>query len=279
MTPRVRQAIRTGVYLNGATIMTTSTDRHVRIAREAGYDGVEVRAERLLIAPAEVAAAAAIVRPSEVWSLNGIQLGLTPDGGLDHGRLTAEMAPRLDICRRLGARYLLVVPPRAAGADRERTIAAMRAGLTILRDVAARDGIGVAFEFLGFVDCPIDTPELAGRVVADLPGVDLVLDSCHWHASGAGSLGAFPIDRLSMVHLNDAPAMAPRDIQDADRLLPGRGVIRLAELIGSLRAAGYRGPWSLETFNPDHWAADPEDIAAAGRAAVADLLATPAVTT
>jgi sugar phosphate isomerase/epimerase len=255
--------------------MTTPTDRHLQIARETGYDGVEVRAERLLADPAEVAMAADIVRPSEVWSLNGIQLQLTPGGGLDHRRLATEMEPRLDICRRLGAAYLLVVPPRAADADRERAIEAMRDGLTILRDAAAGDGIGVAFEFLGFADCPIDTPQLAGQVVADLPGVDLVLDSCHWHASGAGSLDAFPIDRVAMVHLNDAPAKPPRDIEDADRLLPGRGVIRLAELIAMLRAGGYQGPWSLETFNPDYWAASPEEIAMEGRAAVARLLDAP----
>jgi 4-hydroxyphenylpyruvate dioxygenase len=262
-----------GVHLNGATIMTTPTDRHLRIARETGYDGVEVRAERLLADPDEVGSAADIVRPSEIWSLNGIQLQLTGEGGVDRVRLAAEMTPRLDICRRLAAAYLLVVPPRAPGADREGAIGAMRDGLTILRDAAARDGIGVAFEFLGFGDCPIDTPELAGRVVADLPGVDLVLDSCHWHASGAGSLEAFPIDRLAMVHLNDAPPKAPRQIEDADRLLPGRGVIRLTDMVGRLRAAGYSGPWSLETFNPDYWAAPPEEIAAEGRAAIARVLA------
>ena len=266
------QRLGSGVHLNGATIMTTPTDRQLQIARETGYDGVEVRAERLLADPAEVTAAAGIVRRSEVWSLNGIQLQLTPGGGLDHRRLATEMEPRLDICRRLGAAYLLVVPPRAADADRERAIEAMRDGLTILRDAAAGDGIGVAFEFLGFADCPIDTPQLAGQVVADLPDVDLVLDSCHWHASGAGSLDAFPIDRVAMVHLNDAPAKPPRDIEDADRLLPGRGVIRLAELIAMLRAGGYRGPWSLETFNPEYWAASPEVIATEGRAAVARLL-------
>jgi sugar phosphate isomerase/epimerase len=264
------------VYLNGATIMTTPTDRHLRIARRTGYDGIEVRAERLLIDPAEVAAVAAIVQPSEVWSLNGIQLQLNPAGGLDRRLLAAEMTPRLDICRGLAAEYLLVVPPRAEGADRERAIRAMRDGLAILRDTAARDGIGIAFEFLGFGDCPIDTPELAGRVVADLPGVDLVLDSCHWHASGSGSLDAFPIERLAMVHLNDAPARPPRDVEDADRLLPGRGVIRLTELVAMLRAGGYRGPWSLETFNPRYWATPPEVIATEGRDALARLLDQPA---
>jgi sugar phosphate isomerase/epimerase len=65
-----------GLHLNGATIMTTPTDKHVRIARDAGYAGVEVRAERLLTPDAveELRAAAELIREGEVWSLNGIQI-------------------------------------------------------------------------------------------------------------------------------------------------------------------------------------------------------------
>jgi 2-keto-myo-inositol isomerase len=271
-------SVELGIHLNGATIMTTPTPTHIRIARATGYAGVEVRAERLLDSPSEVddTVRETDLRPGEIWSLNGIQLQLGSDGRLDRRRLDKEMPPRLAICRRLGALYLLVVPPRAAGADRTLAIQAMRDGLEILRDASARDDIGVAFEFLGFGDCPIDTPALAGEVVAGLDGVDLVLDSCHWHASGSGSLDAFPVERLAMVHLNDAPPKPPREIEDADRLLPGRGVIRLAELVDALRARGYRGPWSLETFNASYWAEPPERVAADGLAAVEALLEQPA---
>ncbi|MFL5689982.1 MAG: sugar phosphate isomerase/epimerase family protein [Chloroflexota bacterium] len=262
----------TGIFLNGATIMTTSTARHIEIARAAGFDGVEVRAERLLDAPDEVREAAAVVSPGEVWSLNGIQLQLTHDGGLDRARLEAELPPRLEICRVLGASYLLVVPPRAPGAEPAASVAAMRDGLGRVRDAAASVGLGVAFEFLGFADCPIDTPALAAAVVSGVAGVDLVLDSCHWHATGAGSLDVFPVDRLAMVHLNDAPDKPPREIEDADRVLPGAGVIRLADLVAALKARGYRGPWSLETFNPAYWANDPMDIATSGLRLVRDLI-------
>jgi 2-keto-myo-inositol isomerase len=110
-------------------------------------------------------------------------------------------------------------------------------------------------------------------VVSDVPGVELVLDSCHWHASGAGSLDGFPVERLAMVHLNDAPAKPAREIEDADRVLPGQGVIALTDLVGELRERGYRGPWSLETFNPTYWADDPLEIATTGRRLVGELLA------
>jgi 2-keto-myo-inositol isomerase len=216
-----------------------------------------------------------MVRPGEVWSLNGIQLQLEPAGRLDRARLDAELGPRLEICRAFGASYLLVVPPRAAGAERASALVAMREGLAHVRDAASQIGVGAAFEFLGFDDCPIDAPALAGDVVAAVEGVELVLDSCHWHASGAGSLDGFPVERLAMTHLNDAPAKPPREIEDADRVLPGRGVIRLEELVTGLRDRGYRGPWSLETFNPTYWAEDPLVVAETGRRLVGDLL-TPA---
>jgi 2-keto-myo-inositol isomerase len=263
---------RGGVFLNGATIMTTPTDQHIRIAREAGYDGVEVRAERLLEDADELRAAADLVRPHEVWSLNGIQVKLTAEGSLRSDLLTDELEPRLAACEALGADYLLIVPPRMGGVSRDLALAGVRDGVRRIRDAAATRGIRVAFEFLGFGDCPIDTPALAARLVEDLDGVDLVLDSCHWHASGAGSLDAFPVERLAMVHLNDAPAKPPRLIEDADRLLPGRGVIGLDGLIAALRERGYGGPWSLETFNPAYWEQEPLDVAQEGRSTLRRLL-------
>ena len=260
------------VFLNGATIMTTPTARSVTIARDAGFVGVEVRTERLLQAPDEVREAAAAVRAGEVWSVNGLQLQLDGQGGLDRSRLASELLPRLDLAVSVAAGYLLVVPPRAAGVDLGRAITAMRDGLTIVSDAAARRCIRVAFEFLGFGDCPINSTALAAQVVAGLDDVELVLDSCHWHAAGSEDLDVFPVERIAMVHLNDAPAKPPRSIEDDDRLLPGDGVIALTTLVGALRAHGYAGPWSLETFNPAYWTVDPLTIATGGRSRLADLL-------
>jgi 2-keto-myo-inositol isomerase len=269
---RTSRALASGSYLNGATLMTTPTDRLVQIARAAGYDGVEVRAERTLEDADEVRRASAQLRPGEVWSLNGIRVGIDADGSLERETLEADLEPRLAVCRALGAAYLLVVPPRVPGLDPALAIASVRKGLVILRDRLLAEGIGVAFEFLGFFDSPIDTPERAGRVVEGIEGVDLVLDSCHWHASGSAPLERFPVERLAMVHLNDAPAKDPARIEDAERLLPGEGVIRLRELLADLGERGYRGPYSLETFNPDHWAAPPERIAARGLNALRSLV-------
>jgi 2-keto-myo-inositol isomerase len=274
-TPHAR---RRGLHLNGATIMTTATRDHIRIARRTGYAGVEVRAERLLGAPDELHDAASVAEPGEVWSLNGLQVKLEADGSPRRDLLADELRPRLDICRTLGARYLLVVPPRAADIEPSAAITGMRAALEIVRDAAGAVNVGVAFEFLGFRDCPIDSPGRAAELVDGLDGVELVLDSCHWHASGSQPLDQFPVDRLRMVHVNDAPPKAPRDIEDGDRLLPTLGVIALGDLVEQLRARGYDGPWSLETFNAGYWSRDPEEVARQGRALVEPLLGAASIT-
>lgn len=244
--------------------MTTPTPLQLEVARAAGFAGIEARAERLLADPAEVAATTSAVRPGEVWSLNGVRIGLSEDGTLDRETLESDLSARLEICRAIGSAYLLAVPPRLAGLDEAAALPGMREGLQRARDRAEEYEVRVAFEFLGFFDCPIGTVQAAAAAVDGVEAVDLVLDSCHWHASGAGSLDPFQVERVAMVHLNDAPAKPPREIEDADRVLPGEGVIRLGELLAALRARGYQGPWSLETFNAGYWEEDPASVAGRG---------------
>ncbi len=260
------------IYLNGATLMTTRTPRVMAIARETGYTGIEARAERLLKDAAEVRMTAEIVRPREVLTLNGVALTVRADGRMDRRLIEDDLKPRLRICQDLRSPYLLAIPPRAPGLETRRAIAGTRDALELARDRADRVGIRIAFEFLGFGDCPINTPEIATETVDGIEGIDLVLDSCHWHASGSRPLISFPFDRLALVHLNDAPDKLPRDIEDADRVLPGEGVIQLKTLLAGLKAGKYTGPWSLETFNPGYWNEDPEAIARRGYTAIDTLL-------
>ena len=263
------------VYLNGATLMTTPTQRVLEIARDTGYAGIEARAERLLSDSAEVRATAEVARPGDVLTLNGVALTVRADGRMDRQLLEADLGLRLRICGDLGSPYLLAIPPRARGLATGNAIPGTRDALELARDRADAMGIQIAFEFLGFADCPINTPAIAAETVEGIDAIDLVLDSCHWHASGSQPLAGYPVDRIVLVHLNDAPNKPPREIEDADRVLPGEGVIRLADLVRDLGARGYAGPWSLETFNPGYWNEDPADVARRGLMAVTPITRLP----
>lgn len=259
------------VYLNGATLMTTPTPLVLEIARDAGYAGIEARAERLLRDPAEVRTTADVTQPREVLTLNGVALTVRPDGRMDRSLIEADLAARLQICRDLGSPYLLAIPPRAPGLETRRAIPGTRDALELARDRAGGVGVRIAFEFLGFGDSPINTLAIAAETVDGIDAVDLVLDSCHWYASGSQSLDDYPVERVILVHLNDAPDKPPREIEDADRVFPGAGVINLPELLSNLQKRGYEGPWSLETFNPNYWKQDPATIARTGYQAVTRL--------
>ena len=64
----------------------------------------------------------------------------------------------------------------------------------------------------------------------------------------------------------------PRDrIQDADRVMPGHGVIPLREILRRLRQRGYDGPLSLELFHPGYWSRDPIAVAVEARRALEGL--------
>ena len=135
------------IYLNGATLMTTPTQDVVAIAREAGYSGIEARAERLLRDATEVRATAAVVRPNEVLALNGVALSLRSDGRMDGKLIEADLKPRLSIGREIGSPYLLAIAPRAPGLATSRAMPGTRDALEVARDRAAVMGIGIAFEF------------------------------------------------------------------------------------------------------------------------------------
>jgi 2-keto-myo-inositol isomerase len=262
------------LYLNGATIMTTPTPRQLEVAVSAGFAGIEARAERLRGREnaGELSATVKAVTSGggKVLSVNGLGLQALPDGELDAKQLSADLPELLDITASLGAPLLLVVPMRAPGVSFEAALEGMREGLARAHEASVRHGIALGFEFLGFGDCPINTPAKALRVAEALPDVGFVPDSCHLYASGA-QFRDFPIERLRLVHLNDVPLPPARSIEDCDRVLPGEGRIPLQQYVRELRRAGFDGPWSLETFNELLWTQDPEQIASRGYKALRAL--------
>jgi 4-hydroxyphenylpyruvate dioxygenase len=98
----------------------------------------------------------------------------------------------------------------------------------------------------------------AYRVVAavDHPQVGILFDPAHYRTTMTKFEDLTPdrTGRVVHVHLNDMRDI-PADLSDcnADRVLPGEGVLDLPVLIGALEAGGYGGSYSIEMFNRDLW--------------------------
>ncbi len=82
------------------------------------------------------------------------------------------------------------------------------------------------------------------------PNCGMLLDSWHWHHSGAtpADIVAAGKDRIVHVHLADAPKIPPEDIRDNERLFPGEGVLDWKGFFGALQKIGYADAVAPEVF-------------------------------
>lgn len=102
------------------------------------------------------------------------------------------------------------------------------------------------------------------------PNLGLMWDFFHYFKSEVPleAIRRIPADKLWLVHVDDAPDIAPEALTDPDRVYPGRGVLPLPAYFTLLRERGYTGPVSVELFNQEYYRQPPQEIA---RAAFASL--------
>ncbi|HOA74448.1 MAG TPA: sugar phosphate isomerase/epimerase family protein [Phycisphaerae bacterium] len=92
------------------------------------------------------------------------------------------------------------------------------------------------------------------------PAACVLPDVYHLYAGGSDLDGIALLNPrlLAGFHLNDYPAQPPREtIADRDRVYPGDGIAPLDKLLRDLEIIGYRGPLSIELFNPEYYRQDP----------------------
>jgi 2-keto-myo-inositol isomerase len=262
--------------LNGATTGEEATlEIDIRAAAQAGYEYVELRdtkIERYLTGGGgTLPSLRARLREARVdaLSINALEDATLPMGQNLQARL-ARMRVLCEWAAALGAPYVVAVPnflPPAGLPEsqvRVRTAAALRA----LAGVAAPLGVQVGFEFLGFPTCSVSTLRAARGIIEDTadPRIGLVIDAFHFYAGGSRleDLDGLDASRLFIVHLDDAEPGEPARLTDAQRLLPGDGVIHLRALVARLQMTGFKGAYSLELFRPEYWAWDPVELARRG---------------
>jgi 2-keto-myo-inositol isomerase len=263
---------------NGATTMTSPFETDVRVAGEAGYDALEITATKLdkylqthTLADARKLIDAAKLKTHAVNSIEKINVAVERQKVLAR---TKEIGER---CQALACPWIIAVPgPAPAGATwvqiRDETIAALRA----MNDISAPLGVNLAFEFLGFGWCSVQTVAQAWEIVKtiNLPTVGMVIDTCHFFAGGStiDSISMIDAKKLAVFHINDVEKMPREKIEDANRLFPGDGVIPLKAIVAAVRATGYDGIASVEIFRPEYWARDPLAVAREAREKMARVL-------
>ncbi len=183
--------------------------------------------------------------------------------GEEHRRAIEECKRRMEQAIVLGSPFICASPPME-----EVDLNLATANYRELLEIGEQMGIIPALEYLGFVKGVKDI-KTAWAIIQGTqhPKACIVMDFFHMYNGGSTveDLRSIPGAQIAITHLDDAPAgKPPGTLQDADRVWPGDGVIPLGEMCQALIEVGYQGPLSLELFNPQYWALDPEECARLG---------------
>jgi sugar phosphate isomerase/epimerase len=137
-----------------------------------------------------------------------------------------------------------------------------------LLDLGRKTGVMPQLEFWGAYPAFFHLSQaLAVAAAADDQDAKILADVYHLFRGGSGFEGLKLVDgnAIAIFHLNDFSGSIPRtEQQDKDRVFPGDGAAPLQDLANTLRAKGGQIILSLELFNPEYYAMDPDFVAKTG---------------
>lgn len=265
------------IALHTWTLDTTPLAQTLRIARETGYNGVELRHADFMRgrkAGMSEAELVALVRDANIKvAVIGTESGVVFAAGEERSRLLDSLRYVSEKAVALDCDVIMVSPGQNATGG----MAAARDNLRTCAEVTAEYGVKIALEFNSrhpLVRTLEDGMELVNAV--NMENCGLLLDTYHLHCSGGNgtSFRHVPVERIIAFQFSDAPPGPPSDTrQPVDRLPPGKGVAPFVDIFRTLMAMGYQGYMSYEAPNPAQWSRDPQVVAREGVTLVRALLA------
>ncbi len=258
------------------TLDTTPLADTLRIARETGYNGVELRHVDFMRgnkAGMSEAAMVKLIRDANIKiAVIGTESGVLFESGdrlkqlLDALRYVSEKAVALDC-------DMIMVSP---GQNAPGGMALAKQNLKTCAAITAEYNLKIALEFNS--RHPLINSLAAGMEIVDAVNVSncgLLLDTYHLHCSGGNgtSFKDVPVEKIFTFQFSDAPPGPPSQTRSpVDRLPPGKGVAPFVEIFKTLMAMGYQGDMSYEAPNPAQWNRAPDVVAREGLELVRALL-------
>lgn len=216
---------------------------NIRLAAQAGYDGVELAVRDASLVDAgemkRAAEAEGVVIPAigtgQVWGEERLSLSAEDpqvrDRAVDRIRRHVELAAELDAVVIIG----LVRGVKPEKADRETAVGWMTENLRRVSDAAEKAGVQIAVEAINryetdYVNTASQGLELIDRVGSSSLGI--LLDTFHMNIEERDMAGSIRQvgDRLFHFH-----------VADSNRWYPGNGHIDYVEMLRTLREIGYGG--------------------------------------
>ena len=249
------------------TIDTTPLATALDAARAGGFDAVELRRtdfKRCFDAGMSNVQVLALIRNSGIpVGVLGVEYGWLVASGDESKRLFKVFRESCENAVALGCPMLMSAPGPVAGPIPDAIKYLRQAG-----DIADEYGLRLAIEFNS--QHPVLNSLAVLRELLDgaqKKNCGYLIDTYHFARSGAGGRGfeAVPAEQIFCFQYSDlSPNPVTGVARPADRLPPGKGVVRWREVLGLLAEKGYTGYLSYEAPNPEQWTRSPYDVAREG---------------
>lgn len=249
------------------TVDTTPLKAALEAAKAGGFDAVELRRtdfKRCFDAGMSNGEVLDLIHASGIpVGVLGVEYGWLFATGEESERLFRVFRESCENAVALGCSMLMSAPGQIAGPIPQAIEYLKRAG-----DIAGEHGLKLAIEFNSQHDV-LNSLAVLERLIegANRPNCGYLIDTYHFHRSGAGgaSFAHLPAERIYCFQYSDVPPNPVTGVRrPTDRLAPGKGVVRWAEVLGLLARMNYTGYLSYEAPNPELWARPPDEVAREG---------------
>ncbi|WP_422443640.1 sugar phosphate isomerase/epimerase family protein [Thermoanaerobacterium sp. DL9XJH110] len=253
-------------FNEATTLKNSNLEQDLKLCEKYGYDLIEIRLDKLK----EYLTTYSFKDLSNFFShsrlkpfaFNALEF-VTFRNESDYKKIKADLE---FLCRagcEINCKKIVVVPSFDIGGYTRKQIKEESIKiLNDLADTAEKYGIELAFEFVGYPNCSVNTFGQAYDIVSavDRDSVGVVLDCFHFHAmnSKIEDLKKADANKIFILHVDDAEDLPPGALRDENRLWPGDGVIDLDLILNTLKETGYDRMVSVELFRPEYWKWDPE---------------------
>lgn len=250
------------ICFNQATTMKNSTlESDLTLCESAGYDYIEIRLDKLrdYLTSHTVADLKEFFTNSRIkpYAFNALEfINFRDEAGF------ADIMNGLKFCcdvgDEIGCHKVVIVPTFDVGNKTIKEIhnETVRV-IHIMADYAAPRGMKLAFEFVGYPNCSVNTFGQAFDIVeaVNRDNVGIVLDCFHFYSmrSSLADLRRAKKEHIFIFHLDDSEDLPVGAARDEHRLMPGEGAIDLPAIFQTLKDMGYGCMASVELFRPEYW--------------------------
>ena len=259
--------------INEATCMKNSSlELDLQLCEKYHYDNIEIRLDMLqdylkthTVKDLQKFFKTSHVKPYAFNSIEDINF-CTPE---QEQKVLDLFTFACEIGQKINCPYIIVVPT-VSDEMLTKTEAEIFADsvtmLNLLSDIAMQYGMKIAFEPIGNPRWCVRELKQCLKIVhaVNRENVGIALDAFNLFLynklENIDTINLVPSEKIFVYHINDSEDLPLSVLDHCHRLLPGDGVIPLKEISARLKAKGYDSVASIETFRPQYWEMNPDDV-------------------